>query len=45
MTNKLLTELEMANRRIEHLKNNNKTLVIQKEEAYKIANKEYEENQ
>ena len=45
MTNKLLAELEMANRTIEHLKNNNKTLVAQKEEAYRIANKEYEENQ
>lgn len=45
MTNKLLAELEMANRTIEHLKNNNKTLVAQKEETYRIANKEYEENQ
>ena len=45
MTNKLLTEFEMANRRIEHLKNNNKTLVMQKEEAYRIADEEYKENQ
>ena len=36
---------EQLQRENERLKNNNKTFVAQKEEAYKIANKEYEENQ
>ena len=46
---KRIRELFKENKQLqqenERLKNNNKILVTQKEEAYKIANKEYEENQ